>query len=379
MEKKLIFAVFSIVFLLPLCLSSQKMYNEKKAKLENIKLQIDQKNKELEEYMEKYEKIFMDIKKLKNNEKGITEKKEKLNLALEKIKSEINNAKLKYESLKKSYAEMIDEMNNDISSLYLSGLSNSYFYGKDQMILDIIKRNMIMYKSAFVKSIDQKRNFFSKSITKLSTDKNKYSQQAHILEKELVDNKKQMKDSEKKLIEADAKLKKLRFEIDELNKTASELNNLIRKIEKNSPYKKNTSGFLPLSRKSLPWPVVGTVIRKFGKEYVDELKTWLVNDGIKIKPATRVDVKAVMSGKVVYSGAFRGFGNVVIIDHENNIYTTYGFLSDIYVNNGAVVNEDTIIGKTGIDPRNIEGMQEDVLYFEVRNGEDALNPLDYLK
>ncbi|MGC8728754.1 MAG: murein hydrolase activator EnvC family protein, partial [Elusimicrobiales bacterium] len=156
-----------------------------------------------------------------------------------------------------------------------------------------------------------------------------------------------------------------------------ELSSLIKKIEKSSPYKKEISSSVSLPKKSLPWPAEGVVVKKFGKEYVEDLKTWIINDGIKIK-TTSLEVKPVMAGKVVYSGEFRGFGNVVILDHGDNIYSTYGFLSQISVSNGSVVDLNTVIGTAGTDIRD-ENLNGNILYFEIRKGENALNPTDYLR
>jgi len=85
-----------------------------------------------------------------------------------------------------------------------------------------------------------------------------------------------------------------------------------------------------------------------------------------------------MSGKVVYSGEFRGFGNLVIIDHGDNIFSTYGFLNQIYVSNAEDVAAGVVIGKPGTDPRDLS-LKGNVLYFEIRKGEAAVDPLDYLR
>jgi septal ring factor EnvC (AmiA/AmiB activator) len=378
MEKKLIF-LMTVFLLQTVSLYPQKMYNENKTKLDNIKAQIEKKNKELENYVEKYEKILIDINKIKTSNKNIDEKKKVLNNTLIKLQEQIKETKLKYDLLKQDYNELLKEINSDMTSLYLSRFQNSYFYDTNQIVMDIIKRNIIIEKSNFAKAIDYKTKIFSNSLTELSENKNKYSKAISRAENELKKNQKQLKLSQKELLSTNKRLTKLRAEIDELNKSANELNNLMKKIEKSSPYKKNMSEKIPIPKNSLPWPVKGEIVKKFGREYVEDLKTWLINDGIRIKSSVVSDVRPVMNGKVVYSGKFRGFGNVVIVDHGNNIYSTYGFMDSIYVSNGVAVNETTVIGRTGSDLRNIDGKIDNVLYFEIRNGEDALNPVDYLK
>ncbi len=200
------------------------------------------------------------------------------------------------------------------------------------------------------------------------------------IDREIIKNKISTQKTQKELYLTDARVKKLEKEIIELNKTAQELTNFIKKIEKTSPYKQSVSTLsIEIDKKSLKWPVNGEVISSFGKQYVKELNTYLINDGIKIKTSAQSNVVCVMDGIVVFSGEFRGFGNVVIVDHGNNIYTTYGFLKDIYVEKGVSVKEGTIIGSVGKEMRNISDNVDGVLYFEIRRGEIALNPLDYLR
>lgn len=375
MEKKLIFISFFFLFVCGLY--PQKMYNENKSKLEAIRMELEKKNLEIEEYNEKYEKLIMEVKKLRSNEKNITEKKKKINLLIEQLKKDISETKEKYEALKNNYAKLQNEINNDVTSLYLSRFSNSYFYGTSQLVSDMVKRNMIIQKSNYAKAINYKTKIFSDNITKLFQNKEKYSKDIITVNQTLESNKKEIKKNEKELYLTDARLKKLKSEIDELNRTAKELSSLIKKIEKSSPYKKEVSSSVSLPKKSLPWPAEGVVVKRFGKEYVEDLKTWIINDGIKIK-ASSLEVKPVMAGKVVYSGEFRGFGNVVILDHGDNIYSTYGFLSQISVSNGSVVDLNTVIGTAGTDIRD-DNLNGNILYFEIRKGETALNPTDYLR
>lgn len=378
MEKKLIFS-FVILSLFFNLAYTQKMYNKNKSKLDEIIKQIDEKNKELENYTVQYEKILREIKKIKANEKNVSEKINNLNLSIQRLKSEIENTKNKQAILKETYNNMVKEISQDITSLYLSRFSSSYFYGTNQMIYEMIKRNMIILRSDFARSIDYKTRFYSKNIDELSKNKTRFNIEIVKANKLLNENKKDIKEKEKELILTDAKLKKLKNEIDELNRTANQLSSFIRDIEKKSPYKLEQKKGISIEKRSLPWPVIGKVVKKFGKEYIESLKTWIINDGIKIKPPARVNVRPVMSGRVVFSGAFKGFGNIVVIEHQNNIYTTYGFLSDIMVFSGMNVDENVVIGSTGTDARDLENKGEDVLYFEIRNGEEPLNPLEYLK
>lgn len=376
-----------IFFLLLICmitdagfLFSQKMYNKNKEKLLEIRKQIDLKNKELEKYLEKQQKLLDELKNLRSNEKNIYQKRRELYNNLERIKKQIKSAREKTELLKQTYRDMIKQISEDISVLYLSKFSSSYFYNTDELVDDIIKRNLILYKSDYARVLNKKAEVYSQNIDTLFSKKKNYSKRIEETEKKYILTKKKLNESKKELSYTSEELRKLRKEIEELNQTAEELTSLIKKIEIKSPYKKNRYNSISvIPKKSLPWPVIGKVIKKFGKEYIKELNTYIVHDGIKIKTEGSYIVKPVMDGTVIYAGEFRGFGNLVVIDHDNNLYTTYAFLSEIMVRKGEMVSVNTTIGKTGEDLRDTKHRYNNVLYFEIRYKDVPLDPLKYLK
>ena len=100
---------------------------------------------------------------------------------------------------------------------------------------------------------------------------------------------------------------------------------------------------------------------------------------IKIAAPIGKAVFPVMSGNVIYSGAFRSYGNVVIIDHEKGFFTIYGFLKRINVVKNEPVNMTTVIGTAGRDTQTISKGIQGAVYFEIRAGTNAINPATYLK
>lgn len=112
------------------------------------------------------------------------------------------------------------------------------------------------------------------------------------------------------------------------------------------------------------WPIKGKVTSKFGMQ-----ENGTNNDGINIVSETNIDVKAAEHGEVVYSGNEVGnYGNLVIIQHPNEWFSSYGHLSKINVAKGDMIKSGQIIG-------NIEKLE---LYFSLRKNEKAVDPLKYL-
>ena len=126
---------------------------------------------------------------------------------------------------------------------------------------------------------------------------------------------------------------------------------------------------------SLAWPVNGTVTMQYGSRVHPTFKTKIFNSGIDIKAAPNTPVKAAGPGEVLYQGWLRGFGQVVIIDHGNDLSTVYAHLSGASVREGAAVKTGTVIGRVG----NSGTDSEYALHFEVRKKGSAQNPMNYLR
>ena len=119
------------------------------------------------------------------------------------------------------------------------------------------------------------------------------------------------------------------------------------------------------------WPVKGEIISTFGHK-----SGGLYNDGINIKTTSGQLVKAVQKGTVAYTGnELKGYGNLIIIKHDNNWISAYAHLNQIKVMQGSVVQKGGIIGTVGTTG-NVSYPQ---LYFGLRQGRRAVNPIQYLK
>ncbi len=154
--------------------------------------------------------------------------------------------------------------------------------------------------------------------------------------------------------------------IDELRRSRDELEQFIQRMAKGGAVGK-VEKFL--------WPVMGTVTSKFGTIVDPIYGTKLLNNGIDIISGEGTSVIASHRGTVVYADRFYGYGNIIIIDHENGYHTLYAHLSVVNVMNGEKVNQGEIIGKVGST-----GMVTvPTLHFEIRRDGRAIDPLTLLK
>jgi lipoprotein NlpD len=115
------------------------------------------------------------------------------------------------------------------------------------------------------------------------------------------------------------------------------------------------------------WPVEGPVLAGFST------KTRF-SRSLQLGGEVGTPVKAAASGRVVYSGdGLVGFGNLVIISHDNQFLSAYGHNQALLVNVGDVVSGGEVIARMGST-----GTDRVKLHFEVRKAGKPVNPADLL-
>jgi murein hydrolase activator len=128
-------------------------------------------------------------------------------------------------------------------------------------------------------------------------------------------------------------------------------------------------------RGRLPWPTDGRVVAAFGAQVHPRFGTRTFRNGVDIEAVEGRDVAAVFAGHVVYTGWFKGYGNLIILDHDNEYYTLYAHVAEILVKEGDDVKQGQRIGTVG-DTGSLEGPR---LYFEVRYQGRPQNPEQWLR
>ncbi|MFN7251998.1 MAG: peptidoglycan DD-metalloendopeptidase family protein [Anaerobacillus sp.] len=119
----------------------------------------------------------------------------------------------------------------------------------------------------------------------------------------------------------------------------------------------------------LAWPAVGGYISSY-----QGTRWGRFHRGIDIARPTNTNILAADNGTVSFAGWDGGYGNKVIVNHNNGMTTLYAHLASIDVNVGDSVAQGQkigVMGKTG----NSTGVH---LHFEVYQDGDLKNPMDYL-
>ena len=128
-------------------------------------------------------------------------------------------------------------------------------------------------------------------------------------------------------------------------------------------------------RGRLPWPTEGRIIAAYGAQVHPRFGTRTFRNGVDIEANEGRDVAAVYGGHVIYTGWFKGYGNLIILDHDNEYYTLYAHMAEIGVKEGDDVKQGQRLGTVG-DTGSLEGPR---LYFEVRFQGKPQDPEQWLR
>jgi len=123
-----------------------------------------------------------------------------------------------------------------------------------------------------------------------------------------------------------------------------------------------SAGFKALQGK-LPIPAQGDIFSPKGRER-----------GIGIRAPEGTEIRAIFKGKVAYAGWFKGYGNLLIIDHGGGYHTVAAHASRLLKKVGDEVRTGEVVAQVG-STASIEGP---MLYFEIRYHGKAENPATWL-
>ena len=167
--------------------------------------------------------------------------------------------------------------------------------------------------------------------------------------------------------------------LEELMEVSRQLDDTIRKLEEAAKAKaKSTTKEMPLfsaQKGHLPMPVEGSIVTAFGKYKHPRFNIYHFQNGIDVKAKQGSPIRAVHNGKVVYAGWFKGYGNIIIIDHGEGYYTLSAHALSLAPKVGDLVKRGEIVGFVG-DTGSLKGPG---LYFEIRHHGKPINPAKWLK
>lgn len=129
---------------------------------------------------------------------------------------------------------------------------------------------------------------------------------------------------------------------------------------------KKTATYTGSKRLNWKWPVKGKIIQRYspgsGKK------------GIDISASKGTLIRSAEAGKVVYSGhGLLGYGQLIIIKHNDTYLSAYAHNQSLLVNEGQLVKKGQNIARLGRS-----GTDRYKLHFEIRKNGKPVNPMNYL-
>lgn len=167
--------------------------------------------------------------------------------------------------------------------------------------------------------------------------------------------------------------------VEELEKSAQRIESLLREIEarrKAAASARTAPAGEGLARLKgrLGWPTEGDVVALFGRQKHPKFDTYIQRKGIEIRAGQGTVIRSVSDGVVAFADWMRGYGLLAIVDHGEGFFSLYAHASKLLVNVGDSVRNHQPIGEIG--DTGLTG--ESTLYFELRQGGEALDPLAWL-
>lgn len=368
-----------ILFLCFLCGGASPNSNSKyKKKLDSINSQIQAINNKIKELKQEKKSLLNDIYEIElKYEKELIETN-KVKLQLRQAQEKIDEKEEEKKDLEKQIQKSKKNLRKIIRILYKLG-GNAYlkiFIRVDS--IDQLFKNyrlfmtLIRYKSAEISKLKENIRRLNLVKRQLQEEYSKLQAFKELQEQKIrnIRNFKQGKLNLIRRINTDRNdylrlLGELSYEASRLSGvlTGKKVKSSLRVID------------LKTIRGGLQWPVRGKVISSFGKKRSTRFNTYIINNGIEIRPGGSDKVKAVYSGDVLFADYYKGYGNLIIIQHSRDWHSLYGHCQTFLKKKGdSIISGDdiAIAGDTG-------STYGKSLYFEIRINLKSQDPMKWLK
>lgn len=235
----------------------------------------------------------------------------------------------------------------------------------ENQIRQISKQKKVMSEEQKRISLLLKKKFNLRNLVEIKSEKakknvDKLASQAQDLRDLLAKLEKQRQEKEKqererRQREAEERRKLEEKQSDDLIKSKSTgITNVVSGFEK--------------AKGSLPLPARGQIITKYGEQKA----RGILAKGITIASRNQAQVVSPFDGNVVFSGPFRGYGNMIIIEHGDGYLSLLSGFETVNVELGQM-----LLAGEPIAQMPVEGKSE--LYVEIRKNNQPINPAAWFK
>ncbi|MDU0459778.1 MAG: peptidoglycan DD-metalloendopeptidase family protein [Geobacteraceae bacterium] len=122
-------------------------------------------------------------------------------------------------------------------------------------------------------------------------------------------------------------------------------------------------------------PVRGAILESFGKHKHPEFNSYTFSKGLSISAGSGADIKSIYEGSVIFADYFKGFGNMIIVDHGGGYFSLYAHASRLAKKVGANVSRNETIASVG----DVDSTKGPILYFEIRHQGRPVDPAGWVR
>jgi len=358
---------------------------------------IEAEKKKLEELRDRITKVKAKISRFEREERSILNELEEMDLQLRLKDLEVqeldSEQQIKEEEIKKTTIR-IETLEKEIASLkaYIAQmLVNLYKLGRLsylRVLLSVQSSADFLRGYKYIAILSerdrQKLNQFKMDVLELQLSRNKLEEDTRRVIKlkgEAENKREEIKATKAKkgqLLDNIQKQKELQLTtLKELREASAKLEGLIAQLirQREEAVSLGEGLSLNLLRGDLDWPVAGQVEVPFGSIKHPRFNTYTPHNGVDFAAPEGEGVCAIYDGVVIYADWFRGYGNLLIIDHGYRYWSLYAHLSQFAVKVGQRVKRGDVVGMVG-ETGSLKGP---FLYFELRHKGKPLDPLKWLK
>lgn len=377
------------IFLLFFFILAQVAYSESKDdfkiqqnELKDLKADLAKSEKKLEKLRQNENKTQ---KKLANSSQKINADKKVisgLNKELKQIKNQIGDAQTELNDRSQTLELSKLRYLGNIRQFYLTAhRTDSEIFSEDPNEEMRLSRQ-IVYLSSLAGfesgNVELAENLLSESIENKDdlTSENKRIKKSKDKKTTSLSLARSIKEKQEKDLKKVQDEKK--YEVDRmlmLKQAAEEMEKIIARLQEEAIREaqgresQSTPSFFASLKGQLLSPYKGKVIESFGNK-IDKRNIRTSNPGISIKGRAGGNVNAVASGTIAYVGELRGYGNFIIINHDDRFFTTYAGLGEISVSKDSYILAGKKIATVGADG---------VLRFEMRDKRTPVDPVEWIQ
>jgi septal ring factor EnvC (AmiA/AmiB activator) len=371
------FAVLPLLFLLLLPFNSLGATTEEEYK--KIQERMSEQKKKLSEVQEREHSILNEIENVSMKLGKIEAELVKYRKDLGRTEEEIARISAETDKIKAGLEKQKSWLKRKLRTIHRFGYSGD----KATLLMSSSDISETMRTLKYLESITRYEHGllvdYKRNLEKLNA---KYSKlQALRAELKINSDKVKKKDAElskqrqlKEVILSSVRDEKAKYQkmLAELKEASKRMLEIIRESSKADTYA--ATGFGKLKGRLL-WPADGRIATPYGSQRDPQFDTPVFRNGIHIKAESSTEARSVFGGKIIFAEWFKGFGQLIIVNHGGGYHTLYGNLSEIFSRIGDIIKENQVIGKVGTSGvLNAPG-----LYFEIRYKGKPLDPAQWLK